>query len=270
MNTSLQMALLSALVWVSGASIAAAQTQTTQDASGGQPQTSPNLFPPPQGWPRPVDDEHRYSYFLADLLEYRPARDGGDFRWDGEGWYGGEYNRLWFKSDGEQSAAKAERNIDVQLLYGRFIRRYYDFQIGGHAETRTFRGASVTRGQAVVGIEGLVPYRYEIEALLFISRQGDVSGRFKYYRDYMVTQRWILQPRLETNIAAQRVEQFGIGRGLNDIELGLRLRYAIRREFAPYIGVSYERRLFGTADFARQDGANPGRLQFVAGLRIWR
>lgn len=210
-----------------------------------------------------------YTYVLFDLLEFRPKGDESDFRWDIESWRGGDYNRLWFKTEGTQSATKSERNIDGQLLYGRFIKRYYDFQIGGRADTRTFRGASVTRGQAVIGIEGLVPYRYEIEALLFISHRGDVSGRFTFNRDYMITQRVVLQPRFETSIAAQRVERFGVGRGINDIELGLRLRFAIRREFAPYIGVSYERSLFGTSDFVRQDGGDLRQIRFVAGVRIW-
>lgn len=233
-----------------------------------QPSTAP--FPPPKDWRPPVDDEHRYLFLLADILEYRPARDGGDFNWDTESWYGGEYNRFWFKSEGEQSATQAQRSIDLQLLYGRFIKRYYDFQIGGRADTRIFRGASVTRGQAVIGIEGLVPYRYELEALLFISQQGDVSGRFTYNRDFLMTQRLILQPRFETSIAAQRVERFGVGSGINNVALGLRLRYEIRREFAPYIGVSYERRLFGTADLARQNGIDAGIVVFTAGVRLWR
>lgn len=244
--------------------------QTRQDTPGGQQQPSTVPYPPPKDWPSPVDDEMKHTFVLADLLEFSPKGDESDFRWDVESWYGGDFNRLWIKTEGEQAAIRAERNIDLQLLYGRFIKRYYDLQIGGRAETRYFRGASVTRGQAVIGIEGLVPYRYEIEALLFISHQGDVSGRFTFTRDLLMTQRWVLQPRFETSIAAQRVERFGVGRGLNDLELGLRLRYEIRRKFAPYVGVSYDQSFFGTADLARLDGRGPRQWRFVTGVRVWR
>lgn len=212
----------------------------------------------------------RHTFVLGDVLEVRAKGSDSEFRWDIEGWHGGDYNRIWFKSEGEQSATRPERNLDFQLLYGRFVRRYYDLQIGARAETRTFRGASVTRGQAVIGIEGLVPYRYEIETALFISHQGDVSGRLTFTRDYLLTQRLILQGRFESNIAAQRVERFGVGRGLNDIEPGLRLRYEIHRQFAPYFGISWDRKLFGTADFLRQEGGNPSQVRFVAGIRLWR
>lgn len=244
--------------------------QTRQHTSGGQPQPAAAPFPPPKDWPSPVDDEMKHTFVLADVLEFRPKGNKSDFRWDVESWYGGDFNRLWFKTEGEQGASRAERNLDFQLLYGRFIKRYYDFQIGARAETRTFRGASVTRGQAVIGVEGLVPYRYEIEAALFISHQGDVAGRFTFTRDFLLTQRWILQGRFETNLAAQRVERFGVGKGLNDIESGLRLRYEIRRKFGPYVGVSYSRSFFESADLVRQDGRDPRQWRIVTGLRVWR
>ena len=246
------------------------RTPTMQDTSGEQKQPSPNLFPPPKDWPKPVEDEMRHTFVLADVLEIRAKGSDSDFRWDIEGWHGGDYNRIWFKSEGEQSATKPERNLDFQLLYARFVKRYYDFQIGARAETKTFRGASVTRGQFVIGIEGLVPYKYEVETALFVSHQGDVSGRATLTRDYLFTQKWILQGRVETNFSVQQVERFGVGRGLNDIEPGLRLRYEIRREFAPYIGISWDRKLFGTADFVRQEGENPSQVRFVAGIRLWR
>ncbi len=295
MKTFLRAVVLIILVYLLGAASAQAQTPTPpkpsppsaetpmkmpmpsptpaqagQNTSGGQQQPSAAPFPPPKDWPHPVEDEMKHTFVLADVLEFSPKGDESDFRWDLEGWYGGDFNRLWFKTEGEQGAIRPERNIDFQLLYGRFVKRYYDLQIGGRAETRYFRGASVTRGQAVIGIEGLVPYRYDLEALLFISHQGDVSGRFTFTRDLLMTQRWILQPRFETNIAAQRVERFGVGRGINDIELGLRLRYEIRRKFAPYVGISYDRSLFGTADLIRQDGGDPSRVSFVVGVRVWR
>lgn len=123
--------------------------------------TLPNLTPT-TGWPSPVNDRENRLFTLVDVLEYRPKSGGGqatdDYRWDIEGWYGGDYNRLWFKSEGQRDTAfKADYDVDFQLLYGRFIQKYYDFQIGPRVETQTFRGRNVTRGLGVIGIEGLVP-----------------------------------------------------------------------------------------------------------------
>lgn len=249
----------------------ATRSPAASPQTGGKGSGQENLSPK-KGWPSPVDDEMKHTFLLADVLEFRPARDGGDFRWDVEGWYGGDFNRLWFKSEGERDTAfKAEYDIDFQLLYGRFVKRYYDFQIGVRAEMHSFRGTNVTRVHAVVGIEGLVPYRYDVEAAMFVSHQGDVSGRVTVNRDFLLTQRWILQPRIETNIAAQRVERFGVGSGLNNVEAGLRLRYEFRhRKVGPYVGVSFERSFFGTADLVRQDGGDPSQVRFVAGVRLWR
>ncbi|TAJ96333.1 MAG: copper resistance protein B [Candidatus Manganitrophaceae bacterium] len=256
-----------ALVFLSGAATAFAQT--VQNGSDERERTESDLSKQAD-WPSPVDDMERFTFILADVLEYRPKGDESDFRWDIEGWHGGDYNRLWFKSEGERNTAfKADYDIDFQLLYGRFVRRYYDFQAGARAETQTFRGSSVTRAHAVIGLEGLIPYRYEIKSALFISQKGDVSARFTIEKNYLVTQRLILQPRFETNAAVQRVEKFTTGRGLNNIELGLRLRYEIRREFAPYLGVSFDRSFFGTADLVRQEGGDPRQVRFVVGVRMW-
>src|SRR6266849_2346058 len=131
-------------------------------------------------WPAPVNDQEHRLFTLIDVLEYRPKTGGSqgndDYRWDIEGWYGGDYNRLWFKSEGQQDTAfKADYDVDFQLLYGRFIQKYYDFQIGPRVETQSFRGRNVTRGLGVIGIEGLVPYDYEFESSLFIDQNGAVS-----------------------------------------------------------------------------------------------
>ena len=243
--------------------------QDDPDKADVQERAQLNL-PPPKSWPSPVADERPYAFLRAEVLEYRPKSDESDFRWDMQGWYGGDYNRVWVKSEGERNTAfKADYDIDFQMLYGRFIKKYYDFQIGVRGETQTFRKGEVARAHAVIGFQGLVPYRYEIESALFISQDGDVSARFQTSRDFLLTQRLILQARFETHAAIQRVERFTTGRGLNNVEFGLRLRYEIRRQIAPYIGVSLDRSFFDTADLVRQDGGTPSQTRFVAGVRLW-
>jgi copper resistance protein B len=231
-------------------------------------------FSSPGNWPAPVNDQENRLFTLVDVLEYRPKTGGGestnDYRWDIEGWYGGDYNRLWFKSEGQQDTAfKADYDVDFQLLYGRFIQKYYDFQIGPRFETQTFRGRNVTRGLGVIGIEGLVPYNYEFESALFIDQNGAVSARLSLTKDMLLTQRLILQTRFETNAAVQRVEEFTTGSGLNNLELGFRLRYEIRRELAPYVGISLDRSFGETATLVRQEGGDPSQIRFAVGVRAW-
>jgi len=231
-------------------------------------------FSSPGNWPAPVNDQEHRLFTLVDVLEYRPRTGGGestnDYRWDIEGWYGGDYNRLWFKSEGQQDTAfKADYDVDFQLLYGRFIQKYYDFQIGPRVETQTFRGRNVTRGLGVIGIEGLVPYNYDFESALFIDQNGAVSARLSLTKDMLLTQRLILQTRFETNAAVQRVEEFTTGSGLNNLELGFRLRYEIRREFAPYVGISLDRSFGETATLVRQEGGDPSQIRFAVGVRAW-
>jgi copper resistance protein B len=243
------------------------------DIPSGPVRTLPNVSPQ-QDWAPPVNDQENHLWTLFDVLEYRPSPGGtkanDDYRWDIEGYYGGDYNRLWFKSEGQRDTAfKADYDVDFQLLYGRFLGKYYDFQIGPRLETQTFRGRNVTRGHAAIGIEGVVPYSYAMEATMFIDQNGAVSGRLTLTKDLLLTQRLILQGRLETNAAIQRVERFTTGSGLNNLELGFRLRYEIRREFAPYVGVSLERSFGETATLVREDGGNPSQIRFVAGVRAW-
>lgn len=233
----------------------------------------PQAFPQ-KDWPSPVSDQERRLFALVDVLEYRPAAGGrehrNDYRWDIEGWYGGDDHRLWYKSEGQQDTAfKADYHMDFQLLYGRFVQKYYDVQVGGRVETQSFRGRNVTRGLSVIGLQGLVPYSHEFESALFVDQDGNVSARVSFTKDLLLTQRLILQGRLETNVAVQRVEEFTTGSGLNNLEFGLRVRYEIRREFAPYLGISLDRSFGGTATLVREDGGDPNQIRFVAGIRMW-
>jgi copper resistance protein B len=202
---------------------------------------------------------------MFNLAEYQ-ARQGRDgYRWDGEAWFGGDINRLWLKTEGEGAFREGIESAEVQALYSRAIGPYFNLQGG----VRQDLGPSPKRTYATVGFEGLAPYMFEVEGALFLSTKGDLLGRLEGYYDQRVTQRLVLQPRVEFNLAAQDVRENGIGRGLTDAELGLRLRYEIRRQFAPYVGVSYLAQTGRTADFTRAQGKDPTTTSFVAGVRVW-
>ena len=221
-------------------------------------------------WPEPVSDHEARTTALFDVLDYRPQKGGGDLRWDAVGWHGGDYKRIWFKTEGESDPEfNTKYDIDFQVLYGKLIRPFYDLQYGVRVEAHKARGREATRTFAVLGLQGLARYRFGVEPLLFVSDRGDISARFTATKDFMFSQRLILQSRLETNLAVQQVEEFSVGSGLNNVELGLRLRYELKRELAPYVGISYDHSLGHTATFVRRDGGDPEQLLFVAGVRLW-
>jgi copper resistance protein B len=205
-----------------------------------------------------------FSQLLVNLAEVQVRRGRDGYRWDGEFWYGGDINRLTVKTEGEGTFRERARG-EVQALYSRAVGPYFNLQAG----VRQDIGPGPDRTYATIGFEGLAPYWFDVEGALFVSGRGDVLGRLEGYYDQRITQRLILQPRVEINLSAQDVTSSRLGSGVTDAEAGLRLRYEIAREFAPYVGVSWERRFGDTARYARTAGEGTGGFSLVAGIRTW-
>lgn len=217
-----------------------------------------------------LENEKVYSFVLFDVLEAAPALEGSPVAWDMIGSIGKEYNRFWIKSDGDLATAQRAGEMEFQALYSRLIAPYWEAQTGVRVDVGYGGGETLTRAQFVVGLEGLAPYWFELEPALFVSDRGDVSASLTGTYDLFVTQRLLLQPRLDVAAAVQEVAEWGVGSGLNSIGLGARLRYEIRREFAPYVGVSWTRLTSGTADLARLEGEDSSIFGLVLGVRMWR
>jgi copper resistance protein B len=208
------------------------------------------------------------SFVLFDQLEYAPGAADRPLSLDAMGWIGGAYNRLWFRAEGEQLTTESVGEGEAQLLYGRVIAPFWDALVGVRVDQRWGDGGA-TRAHLAIGLEGLAPYWFELAPTLFVSQDGDLSARLEAEYEILLTQRAVLTPELELNAALQEVEEWGTGAGLNDTELGFRLRYEIKREFAPYVGWQWHRRLGATADLARTEGEPVSDGAFVAGLRVW-
>jgi copper resistance protein B len=205
------------------------------------------------------------SMLALNIAEWQPASDGDRFRWDGEGWWGGDIHRLTVKTEGEARVGEAAEAAEVQALYSRALDAYWNLQAG----VRQDLGRGPRRTYATIGVEGLAPYWFDVEGALFLSDRGDVLARVEAYYDQRLTQRLILQPRLEVEAAAQDMPANRIGRGLGHAALDLRLRYEIAREFAPYVGVAWERSFGRTADDARAAGEDRSAARFALGVRAW-
>lgn len=216
-----------------------------------------------------IIDQATYTYVALDELEYAPGAAERPMAFSGELWHGGDYNRLWVKADGEASTLESAGELELQALYGRFVTPFWDAQIGFRVDTRYGGGDTAFRAHFALGLQGLAPYWFEVDPTLYVSQDGDVSARLEASYDLLFSQRWILEPDLEMSVAIQDVPEWGAGRGLNDVGLGARLRYEIVREFAPYVGVSWERRIGETADLARAAEEHVSGTSFVAGVRAW-
>ena len=214
-------------------------------------------------------DDHVFWKIMADELEYVPAPDSRPVAFDASFWIGGDFNRVWLKAEGDRATAGSGGEIEAQLLYSRLIAPFWELQAGVGVETVSLPGDSRTRGLAVIGLEGLAPYWFEVEPQLLVSHEGDVALALSTSYELLFTQRLVLEPELEMMAALQDVPRFGVGSGFNDLSLGARLRYEIVREFAPYIGVVWDRRFGATADLARDAGEDVEETTFVAGLRVW-
>lgn len=206
-----------------------------------------------------------FTQVMFNLAEYQARKGRDGYRWDGEAWFGGDINRLTLKSEGEGAFREGVESAEIQALYSRAIGPYFNLQAGMRHDFEPGRPTTY----ATVGFEGLAPYWFEVEGALFLSDKGDLLGRLEGYYDQRITQRLVLQPRVELNLAAQDVPATRTGAGLSSAELGLRLRYEISRQFAPYVGVSYEAKTGQTARYARADGEDPTRTSLVAGVRFW-
>ena len=205
-----------------------------------------------------------FAVLRADRFEYR-AREGSDgYLWDIDAWYGGDIDKLWIKTEGEGSFGEPIEQAEVQALWSHAIGPWFDLQTGLRQNV-----AGPDRTHLVLGVQGLAPYLFEVDGALFLSHKGKLSARIEAETDQRITQRLILQPRVEASFATQDVAELGIGSGIDSIELGLRLRYEFVREFAPYVGVEQEWKLGGSADYARLAGDDPSATNYVIGVRYW-
>jgi len=211
-----------------------------------------------------MDDTAAFGKLVADQFEWR-AGDGADGpAWDVQGWYGSDYNKLWVNTEGLRLG---DTTVDAraELLWDRIFSRWWSAQAG----VRHDFGEGPSRNWLALGVAGLAPYFFAIEATGYVGDAGRTAGRFRVAYDLLLTQRMILQPEFELNAYGKDDPERDIGAGFSDLQLGLRLRYEIRRECAPYIGVAWLHRLGKTAELVRASGQEPSVIQFLAGIRFW-
>jgi len=213
---------------------------------------------------QPVLDSGIFAHVILNENEGRWNGTNTEYRWEGQGWVGTDYDRLWIKSEGTVSNGAVDDGQD-QFLYSRAITTYFDLQGG----LRSDIDSRPTRNWAALGIQGLAPYFFDLELTGYASDQGHLAAKLEGSYDLLITQRLILQPQIELNLYSKADPARLTGAGFSDIDTGLRLRYELSREFAPYIGVVYEGKFGQTASYAKRVGDSTGDFRFAFGVRIW-
>ena len=170
-----------------------------------------------------------------------------------------------FKTKGENPIGKRLEKAEVQALYRRPVSDFFDMNVGVRHNLRP----DPDRTYAVLGIQGLAEQFIETDANLFVSETGDVSARLEAEVEWLLTQRLVLVPQAEADLSFSEDRKIHSGAGINTVELGLRLKYEMRREFAPYIGIDQEWKIGNSRDFARADGEDPSVTNYVVGVRFW-
>ncbi|MBB1177699.1 copper resistance protein B [Pseudomonas sp. FW305-3-2-15-E-TSA4] len=207
----------------------------------------------------------RTTAVIIDQLEASFGDNEEGYAWDAQGWTGGDINRFWWKSEGEGDFDGEVEEAEIQALYSRAFRPFFDFQTGLR---QTYRPEG-DRTDLVVGVQGLAPYWFEVDAAAFLSNKGELTARAEAEYDQRITNRWIVQPRAEVVLSAEDIPELRIGSGLTSLQIGARLRYEFRKEFAPYVGLEWTKSFGNTADFLEADGRSSEDTRLVVGIRTW-
>ena len=205
-----------------------------------------------------------HAFVLFDQVEWQAGEHIARVSWDTTGWVGGDRNRLWFRSEGA-GADGTLGSAEAHLLYGRAFARWWDVVVGVRQDVRP--GPAQT--WAAFGVQGLAPYWFDLEATAYLGEQGQTAARLEAEYELLLTNRLILQTRVEVDLYGKGNRERGIGAGVSHVETGLRLRYELRRELAPYLGVLWDNVVGDTADLAAAAGETLDGATLVAGIRFW-
>ncbi len=210
-------------------------------------------------------DEHPFASLLVDRLEWVRGNESNAMAYEAQAWFGSSFNKFVIKAEGEAEKGKLHE-ARTELLWSHAVATYWDTQLGMRNDTGYGRP---NRNWLAFGVQGLAPYWFEVDATAYLGTEGRTALRLSAEYELLITQRLILQPRLEANFYGKNDLAVGVGSGLSSGAVGLRLRYEINRQFAPYIGVERYQTFGNTADMVRASGGRSGETRFVAGVRLW-
>ena len=211
-----------------------------------------------------MSDQAYFGGLKVERLEHAQSRDNSFHAYDLQSWCGKDYNKLVLKAEGEVDEGKLHE-ARTELLWSHALTAYWDTQLG----VRYDSGLAPDRKWLAMGVQGLAPYWFEMDAAVYVSEQGRTALRLSAEYELLLTQKLILQPRGEANFYGKPDTDRELGSGLSNLTAGVRMRYEIHREFAPYMGVEWSKQFGGTADYARAAGERTNETRVIAGVRFW-
>lgn len=227
--------------------------------------------PPPSHFPPAIMDNESYIFTLLEQLEYRiPEGSSEDILgWEAQGWFGPDYYRFWWKSEGESVFDGSESGeSETDFLYSQLVSPFWNIQVGAQYANDWTTDSYQDRWSGVLALQGLAPYKFELDNSLYVSERADVTLSTEVEYDIRVTQRTVLQPRAEIGFAAQDISERKLGAGMTDANTDIRLRYELRRGLAPYIGARYRFLLGETANLAEEEGEKTEQWLLLTGVRV--
>lgn len=207
-------------------------------------------------------DRRINGFVLFDQLEWQAGNGPGRLSWSNTGWVGGDINRLWFRTEGDGGDGGMD-DARAHVLYGLAFARWWDVVVGVRQD---FSPGAQT--WIAAGVQGLAPGFFEVEATAYLSGDAQTAVHVGVGYDVLLTNRLVLQPRISMDLYGKSNSSLGVSSGLSSADGGVRLRYHVTREIAPYVGVSWARS-FGDGSEARQDAAPNGAPRLVTGVRVW-
>lgn len=211
-----------------------------------------------------LGDEKIFATLLVDNLEAVRTDGHSSGAYDLTARIGRDYDRLVLKAEGEVSSGKIQE-ARTEALWSHAFATFWDAQLG----LRQDSGVGPGRTWLAFGVQGLAPYWFELDATAYIGDGGRTALRLNAEYELLITQKLVLQPRVEANFYGKSDPARDLGKGLSDVTAGVRLRYEFTRQLAPYIGVAWAARFGESADMARAAGERTHDTRVVAGLRFW-
>ncbi|MCO4754088.1 MAG: copper resistance protein B [Bacteriovoracaceae bacterium] len=215
---------------------------------------------------KPVHDDPVFGFVYFDRLEERFEDKSDKLLWDITGMVGPKKDQLFTKSEGTYNTETGkETNSQNEILYGHLVDSFWFAQVGYR---RDFVSKKDDREFLVISAQGMTAFEFEVDAAAYLEDGGGASAILEAEYSFLITQRSQLIPRFETEVSSEKLKKYNIGAGITGFELGHRITYEIKREFAPYIGASWEKKVFETADLLDDAGEETSEGLFLVGIKM--
>lgn len=208
-------------------------------------------------------DDMTFTGLWMDRLERVRHEDGNATELEGRFWRGNSYDKFVINTEAEFVGNSLQR-AEIDFLWSHAVTPFWNLRLGLTQEI----GDAPDRSWATFSFRGLAPYWLDLETNIHIGEGGRTAFELEAEYDLLLTQRLVVQPRLDFKAYGKSDMAAGRGKGVANVEAGVRLRYEFSRQFAPYLGVE-RAAVFGETAKLLPAGEPDRETHWVAGFRFW-